>query len=248
VPLPVPTSFPRLSRRRDRARAGAGSVSSTPRARHRTVHRTGRCHAGTIRVGRSVHLHGRHLGRRGTRQGSPMTRTQQVIKRAIDVGVSGSALFVLLPLLPFVALFIKLESPGPVFYVARRYGQNRRPFDFYKLRTMVPDADRLGSLILTKAGDERVTRVGRILRPCKIDVLPQLLNVLKGDMSIVGPRPEVFEVVENHYRDQWERILSVRPGLTCLLQVAVYPEFTIGHAGVADPIRYYIEQDLPLKI
>ena len=130
-----------------------------------------------------------------------MTRTQQVIKRAIDVVVSGSALVVLLPLLPFVALFIKLESPGPVFYVARRYGQNRRPFDFYKLRTMVPDADRLGSLILTKAGDERVTRVGRILRAFKIDELPQLLNVLKGDMSIVGPRPEVFEVVENHYRD-----------------------------------------------
>ena len=177
-----------------------------------------------------------------------MTRTQQVIKRAIDVVVSGSALFVLLPLLPFVALFIKLESPGPVFYVARRYGQNRRPFDFYKLRTMVPDADRLGSLILTKAGDERVTRVGRILRAFKIDELPQLLNVLKGDMSVVGPRPEVFEVVENHYRDRWDRILSVRPGLTCLLQVAVYPEFTIGHAGVADPIRYYIEQDLPLKI
>jgi len=177
-----------------------------------------------------------------------MKRTQQVIKRAIDVIVSASALVVLLPLLPFVALLIKLDSPGPVFYVARRYGQNRRPFDFYKLRTMVPDADRIGSVILTKAGDERVTRVGRILRAFKIDELPQLLNVLKGDMSIVGPRPEVFEVVENHYRDRWERILSVRPGLTCLLQVAVYPEFTIGHRDVADPIRYYIEQDLPLKI
>jgi lipopolysaccharide/colanic/teichoic acid biosynthesis glycosyltransferase len=177
-----------------------------------------------------------------------MTRTQQVIKRAVDVIVSASALVVLLPLLPLVALLIKLDSPGPVFYVARRYGQNHRPFDFYKLRTMVPDADRLGSVILTKARDERVTRVGRILRAFKIDELPQLLNVLKGDMSIVGPRPEVFEVVENHYRDRWERILSVRPGLTCLLQVAVYPEFTIGHGGVADPIRYYIEQDLPLKI
>jgi len=177
-----------------------------------------------------------------------MTRTQQVIKRAIDVIVSVSALVVLLPLLPIVALLIKLDSPGPVFYVARRYGQNRRPFDFYKLRTMIPDADRLGSVILTKAGDERVTRVGRILRAFKIDELPQLLNVLKGDMSVVGPRPEVFEVVENHYRDRWDRILSVRPGLTCLLQVAVYPEFTIGHGDVADPIRYYIEQDLPLKI
>ena len=177
-----------------------------------------------------------------------MTRTQQVIKRAVDIVVSASALVVLLPLLPLIALLIKLESPGPVFYVARRCGQNRRPFDFYKLRTMVPDADRLGSVILTKAGDERVTRVGRILRAFKIDELPQLLNVLKGDMSIVGPRPEVFDVVEYHYRDRWERILSVRPGITCLLQVAVYPEFTIGHGGVADPIRYYIEQDLPLKI
>ena len=177
-----------------------------------------------------------------------MTRTQQVIKRAADVIVSASVLVVLLPLLPLVALLIKLDSAGPVFYVARRYGQNRRPFDFYKLRTMIPDADRLGSVILTKAGDERVTRVGRILRAFKIDELPQLLNVLKGDMSIVGPRPEVFEVVDNYYRGQWDRILSVRPGLTCLLQVAVYPEFTIAHGGVADPIRYYIEQDLPLKI
>src|SRR6516162_10299943 len=87
------------------------------------------------------------------RQGSPMTRTQQVIKRAADVIVSASVLVVLLPLLPLVALLIKLDSAGPVFYVARRYGQNRRPFDFYKLRTMISDADRRGSVILTQAGD-----------------------------------------------------------------------------------------------
>jgi lipopolysaccharide/colanic/teichoic acid biosynthesis glycosyltransferase len=177
-----------------------------------------------------------------------MTRTQRVVKRVVDVIVSASALVVLLPLLPFVAMLIKLDSAGPVFYVAKRCGRNRRPFDFYKLRTMVSDADRRGSVILTKAGDERVTRVGSILRAFKIDELPQLLNVLRGDMSIVGPRPEVFEVVDDYYPGRWERILSVRPGLTCLLQVAVYPDFTAAHGNVADPIRYYIEQDLPLKI
>ncbi len=177
-----------------------------------------------------------------------MTRAQRAVKRAFDVVVATLALAVLLPFLPLVALSIKLDSPGPVFYVATRCGQGRRPFGFCKLRSMVEDADRRGPVILTRAGDDRVTRVGRILRALKIDELPQLWNVLKGDMSIVGPRPEVFEVVDRYYRDEWDAILAIRPGLTCLLQVAVYPDFTAAHGGVEDPLRHYVEQDLPVKL
>lgn len=171
-----------------------------------------------------------------------------MLKRLIDIVGALTGLLVLSPLWVLAAVLIKLDSSGPVFYVAKRCGQHRRPFDFYKFRTMVSDADRRGSRILTVASDSRVTRVGKYLRAFKFDEMPQLLNVLKGDMSLVGPRPEVYEVVDEYYLDQWDDILSVRPGITCLLQVAVYPDFTAGHEGVEDPIQYYIEHDLPEKL
>jgi lipopolysaccharide/colanic/teichoic acid biosynthesis glycosyltransferase len=170
------------------------------------------------------------------------------MKRLFDILFASSALLVLSPLLLVIAVLIRVDSPGPVLYRARRCGQHRRAFTFYKFRTMVTDADRLGSRILTTAGDERVTRIGRYLRVFKVDELPQLLNVLKGDMSIVGPRPEVFEVVDHYCVDQWDRVLSVRPGLTCLLQIDVFPDFTAEHGGVLDPFRYYVDHQLPYKL
>ena len=171
-----------------------------------------------------------------------------MLKRMTDIVGASAALVVLSPLLILAAILIKIDSPGPVFYVAKRCGRNRQPFDFYKFRTMSTDADQRGSRMLTVAGDSRVTRVGKYLRALKIDELPQLLNVLKGDMSLVGPRPEVFDVVDQYYQDQWDEVLSVRPGITCLLQVEVYPDFTAAHQDVDDPIQYYVEHDLPHKL
>jgi lipopolysaccharide/colanic/teichoic acid biosynthesis glycosyltransferase len=170
------------------------------------------------------------------------------VRRLFDMLFGGGALVVLSPLLLLVVILIKIDSPGPVLYAGERCGRHRRPFKFYKFRTMVAGADRLGSRILTIAGDPRVTRVGRYLRLFKIDELPQLVNVLKGEMSVVGPRPEVFEVVDNFFVDQWDRVLSVRPGLTCLLQIDVYPEFSAAHRDVGNPFRYYVEEQLPYKL
>ena len=177
-----------------------------------------------------------------------MNKPQAVSKRLFDLIASAVALLVLSPLLLVVALLIKLDTPGPVIYTAQRCGQGRRPFNFYKFRTMVADADRRGSRVLTIAGDSRVTRVGRYLRAFKIDELPQLLNVLKGDMSIVGPRPEVYDIVDRYYVEQWDQVLQVKPGITCLLQIETYPDFTIAHEAVGDPHRYYIDHQLPHKL
>jgi len=102
--------------------------------------------------------------------------------------------------------------------------------------------------MLTTDTDIRVTRLGKYLRLFKIDELPQLLNVLRGDMSVVGPRPEVYDVVDKYYVAEWDRVLMVRPGITCLLQIEVFPDFTAAHKGVGDPFRYYIEHDLPHKL
>jgi lipopolysaccharide/colanic/teichoic acid biosynthesis glycosyltransferase len=169
-------------------------------------------------------------------------------KRVFDIVFASVTLMFLSPLFLMVALLIKMDSPGPVLYVARRCGLNGRPFNFYKFRTMVDQADRLGSRMLTRAGDQRVTLIGKYLRLFKIDELPQLFNVLKGDMSVVGPRPEVYEVVEHYYVEEWSKVLKVRPGLTCTLQVEVFPDFTASHPEVQDPFRYYIENDLPHKL
>ena len=171
-----------------------------------------------------------------------------MLKRLLDIVFAAGAIILLLPVFLLVAVLVKLDSPGPVFFVAKRCGRHRRAFIFYKFRTMVSDAQRKGSRMLTTAGDSRVTRIGKFLRAFKIDELPQLFNVLKGDMSVVGPRPEVFEIVDVYYHEEWDAVLTVRPGMTCLLQVEVYPDFTAAHDGVEDPFRYYIERDLPHKL
>lgn len=134
-----------------------------------------------------------------------------MLKRAFDVVVSASVVLIALPLWAVVAVAIKLSSPGPVFHRARRIGKDGRPFTLYKFRTMVADADAQGPGI-TRRDDPRITRVGRFLRRMKIDEMPQLLNVLRGEMSIVGPRPEDPRYVARYTPEQ-RRVFSVRPGM-----------------------------------
>ena len=136
------------------------------------------------------------------------------MKRLFDVVAAAIGLVILSPLMALVALLIKVDSPGPVFFRQHRVGKDFRPFQIYKFRTMVQKAPLRGGLI-TAGVDPRVTRVGNFLRQTKIDELPQLINVLKGDMSLVGPRPEVPQYVEM-FRKDYEQILSVRPGITDL--------------------------------
>ena len=137
-----------------------------------------------------------------------------MIKRAFDIVVSFVGLVGLFPLMLLVAALIKLDSSGPVFFRQERIGRGFRPFQILKFRTMIDNAQTKGRLI-TLAQDPRITRVGRILRHTKIDELPQLINVLNGDMSLVGPRPEVRRYVEAFQKD-YEEILQVRPGITDL--------------------------------
>src|SRR6516225_1894346 len=134
------------------------------------------------------------------------------MKRLFDVLIASVGLLVLVPLLLVIALLIKLTSRGPVLFRQERMGRNFQPFWIYKFRTMVPDAARLGGPI-TAAEDPRVTVIGRLLRKTKVDELPQLFNVLRGDMSLVGPRPEVRRYVEMFHQD-YEEILRARPGIT----------------------------------
>jgi len=140
---------------------------------------------------------------------------------------------------------IKVDSTGPIFFRQERIGKNFRRFMIYKFRTMVVDAEKKG-LRITSGGDRRVTKVGRILRKFKIDELPQLFNVLKGDMSLVGPRPEVIKYVE-WYKEDYERILSVRPGITDISSMTFRDEESILQ-GVDDPERYYVRVLLPEKM
>ena len=157
-----------------------------------------------------------------------ISRSTMLIKRVMDVVISSLALVVLLPLLPLVALAIKLDSRGRVLFVQLRAGLDGRPFKVYKLRTMQADAEeRLAELVdlgqldepmFKLRDDPRITRLGRLLRRFSIDELPQLVNVLRGDMSLVGPRPEVLTVVE-HYKPEHRLRFTVRPGMTGPMQV-----------------------------
>lgn len=136
----------------------------------------------------------------------------RMMMRLIDVLAAALGLLILSPLLLALALWVKLSSPGSIFYRARRVGRGGQPFHLYKFRTMVADADRQGPGITT-ATDSRITPVGRFLRRTKLDELPQLLNVLQGEMSLVGPRPEDPRYVALYTAEQ-QRVLQVRPGIT----------------------------------
>jgi lipopolysaccharide/colanic/teichoic acid biosynthesis glycosyltransferase len=138
--------------------------------------------------------------------------------RALDLLVASVSLAITAPLLAAAAALIKLESRGPVFYRQRRVGLNGEPFELWKLRTMVPGAETMGAGIYVVEGDPRITRTGRILRRLSLDELPNLINVLRGEMAIVGPRPTVQEQVDR-YTERQRRRLEVKPGITGWAQV-----------------------------
>jgi lipopolysaccharide/colanic/teichoic acid biosynthesis glycosyltransferase len=157
-------------------------------------------------------------------------------KRAFDVAVSAAALVLLVPVLLVIALAVKLDSSGPVLYRQRRVSRGGRLFRLYKFRTMVVDADRLAPNV-SATGDPRVTRVGRLLRRTYLDELPQLLNVLLGDMSLVGPRPETPEFVAM-FTPEERRVLDIRPGLAGPSTLAFMDEADL-LASADDPVAYY---------
>ena len=167
-------------------------------------------------------------------------------KRLFDLVCAGIGLLLLSPLLLAVALWIRLDSPGPAFFRQRRVGRFGAPFDIHKFRTMRVDAPALGPQ-LTVGADPRITRAGRFLRRSKLDELPQLLDVLAGTMSLVGPRPEVPRYVAMYPAALRDKVLSVRPGLTDPASIAYRDESKL-LARAADPERVYVEQVMPAKL
>ncbi len=166
-------------------------------------------------------------------------------KRAFDLFFSAAGLLVLGPWLLLVALAVKLTSPGPVLFRQVRIGKAGRPFEIIKFRSMVVNADKLG-LGVTRDGDPRITAPGRLLRKCKIDELPQLWNVLVGEMSFVGPRPEVPRYVER-YTDEQKAVLALKPGITDLASLQFRNEEALLRTAV-DTEKFYVEYCLPRKI
>jgi len=167
------------------------------------------------------------------------------VKRLFDIISSASGLLLLSPIFLIVTILIKLDSAGPVLYRQMRVGMNFRRFWIIKFRTMENQADKKG-LQITAGGDKRVTRLGRLLRKGKIDELPQLFNVLRGEMSLVGPRPEVEKYVEL-YKEDYEEILKIRPGITDISSVIFSNEEGVLQ-NQADPEWYYKHILLPEKI
>jgi len=167
------------------------------------------------------------------------------MKRLFDIIFSFLGLLVLLPLFALVAIFIKFDSKGSVFYLQERIGKNGMPFTIIKFRTMKVNAEKNGLLSLGK-NDKRITRTGAILRKRKIDELPQLINVLKGDMSLVGPRPEVKKYVDL-YTEEQRRILQIKPGITDYASIKYIDEEQLLGAS-ENPEKTYIEEILPHKI
>jgi lipopolysaccharide/colanic/teichoic acid biosynthesis glycosyltransferase len=170
-----------------------------------------------------------------------------VVKRVFDLVMAGTALLLLSLFLLILAVAIKLTSRGPVFYRGERVGRNGRPFRIYKFRTMVVDAERQGGPSTSDA-DARVTPVGRFIRGLKLDEAPQLLNVLLGEMSLVGPRPEVRHYVDL-YTEEEKAILTVRPGITDWASIRFHNEGEIlAASGLADPEEAYIRLIRPEKL
>jgi len=168
-----------------------------------------------------------------------------MVKHFFDIVFSIIGLLIFSPLIVMTAFLIKKEDRGPIFYRGVRIGKNGKPFMIFKFRTMVMDADKIGGPS-TSDDDPRITRVGKMLRKYKLDELPQLINVLKGEMSLVGPRPEVPMEVET-YTESEKRVLIVRPGITDWSSLAFYNEGEI-LKGNPDPHQAYREKIKPEKL
>jgi len=169
-----------------------------------------------------------------------------IAKRLFDLVFSLTGLLLLSPVLLLIAILIKLDSPGPVFFRQVRVGRGNVPFRIHKFRTMQSAIDTSG-LQLTVGADPRITRTGRWLRKYKLDELPQLIDVLQGSMSLVGPRPEVPKYVEYYSREQKDIVLSVRPGITDNASIEYRDENDI-LAESDNPEQDYIEKILPVKL
>lgn len=167
------------------------------------------------------------------------------MKRLFDLIFSFFGLLVISPLLLIIAIIIKIDSKGKILYRQERIGKNEIPFKILKFRTMYEGSDKKGLLTIGNS-DKRVTAFGRFLRKHKIDELPQLINVLKGEMSFVGPRPEVKKYVDMYTNEQRE-ILKVRPGITDVASLEYIDEVEV-LAQVGDPEKAYIEVIMPHKI
>lgn len=167
-------------------------------------------------------------------------------KRLFDLFFSGLGLLALGPLLLLIALAVKLDSPGPVFFRQERVGRHGRPFRIHKFRTMQHAPTGQG-LQITVGADRRITRVGHFLRASKLDELAQLIDVWQGTMSLVGPRPEVPRYVAHYPAGLRDKILSVRPGITDIASIEYRDESTV-LARAADPEHAYIHEVLPHKL
>lgn len=166
-------------------------------------------------------------------------------KRLLDVVLSVVGLVILSPLIAVLGIAVKLGSPGSLFYRGHRVGRHGKPFRIFKFRSMVQNAEQLGGSS-TADGDSRITWIGRFMRKYKLDEVPQLLNVLKGDMSLVGPRPEVQEYVDL-YTPEEQAILDVRPGITDWASIWNSDEGAV-LANSDDPDRAYLELIRPTKL
>ncbi|MFT3859605.1 MAG: sugar transferase [Aquabacterium sp.] len=167
-------------------------------------------------------------------------------KRLFDLLLSALGLLMLCPVLLLIALAIKLDSPGPVFFRQERVGRFGRPFRIHKFRTMRHAPQGTG-LQITVGADSRITRTGHFLRASKLDELPQLIDVLLGDMSLVGPRPEVPRYVAHYPAAMREKVLSVRPGITDIASIEYRDESAV-LARAADPEQAYIHEVMPHKL
>lgn len=168
-----------------------------------------------------------------------------ITKRIIDVLVAGISLMLLSPVFLLIAIAVKADSRGPVFYLQKRVGLNRRIFSIIKFRTMHTGADRHG-LLTVGYHDNRITRTGKFLRRFKLDELPQLINVLTGDMSLVGPRPEVEKYV-NLYNAEQLKVLEAKPGITDPVSISFFDENDL-LAGYDNPEEGYINEVMPEKL